>query len=148
VTTREAFDTLRAEEPDAIPGRLQSFAEFELETAAVAEGRSGRMRALGAGEKRFMVFFSHDFDQVDGRPGPIPNFRPGPDSVTMKACTTCHGRLGLTSVNVLTFATATMPLPSLVSPDEKRESAAGAHWKESRVEWGTLQAFWPVASSH
>jgi hypothetical protein len=148
VTTREAFETLRATESDTFRMRLQSFAEFELETTGIAEGRSGRMRAVGPGDKKFMVFFSHGIDQVGGMPGRALDFQVGPSFGRMKMCANCHAGIGLGSINTLLFPTGAMPLSSLVSPDEKRESAAGAHWKESRVEWGTLQAFWAVASSH
>jgi hypothetical protein len=145
-TDRATFEKLISADPDRGFKRMQSFAEFELETEAVGRGESGKMRAVTADEKRFMIFMAFDFDQVGGGSTQVPGFKTGPQDVPMQSCATCHTGLGLGSVNSLSFFTRETPLAHLAAPGEEREANSTSRWKEGRAEWGALKVFWPAVS--
>lgn len=148
VTSRQEWASLLAK---IVPGddskpseRLQSFAEFELETSAVAEGRSSTFRAVRADESQFRFVFAHGFDHIDGAGVVWPGFKPGPDAPAM-ACTQCHGGLGLKSVNTVMFFSTSFKLPRLVSRTVAEEASKTAAGKMQQEDWGALQAFWPAS---
>ncbi len=154
VTNREALDKLRAlasPSDSEFFRRLQSFAEFELETGAVAASQPGRLMAIHPADKRFMFFFAHDFDQVDSRGRAVSDFQSGPQNTPMRFCANCHAGLGLGSVNTLifpSFPSSQVPPLTLarLTPHEIADEAdKAASWKTQQAEWSALQALWPVA---
>jgi hypothetical protein len=147
-TDREAFEKLNSTDPGGGFRRMQSFAEFELETGPVGRGETGKMRAVAADEKHFLLFMSFDTDQVGGGRTQVPDFKTGPQHLPMQSCVACHTGIGLGSVNSVGFFTHETPLAHLIAPGEEREAGATARWKEARAEWGALKVFWPAASPH
>lgn len=126
---------------------VQSVAEFQLETDAVASGAAPRLHAIAPEEKGFLFFQTHGNDQLEQARDRI---------ATLRTCVTCHSGPGLASLNSVmgiggAFAIqgriviTRRDIPSLVhfTPDlaenEVRRSAA---WKTRQRDWAKLAGLW------
>lgn len=141
-TDHATLEKLISADPGRGFGQMQSFAKFELETEAVGRGDTGKIRAVTADEKHFLLFMSMGLDQVGGGRHQSSDSETGPHDTPMRACFQCHTGLGLGSVNSLSFFTRETPLAHLVAPGEEREASSTARW----TEWGALKVFWPAVS--
>mgnify|MGYP001555147593 FL=1 len=155
VTNQKSLEKLRAQitspnDPGPLFDRLQSFAEFDLETTVVSEGERGMMKPVRSADKSWFFMLQMGSDQVDGTIDgrTLDNFPTGPQGVAM-FCVQCHSGLGVRSVNSLMFITTaqTVKLGGLTPLAPADEAERTALRKTEQADWGALQAFWPAAET-
>jgi hypothetical protein len=150
MTAREFADAHSVDE-HLLARAGQGFDEFNLNRAALFNGRSGGLLPLAALDRVFLTFSSHGIDEfemrAEGRQGSAAtgdHQEIGIEPTNAKRiCKDCHGAPGVYSFNsYLPFrlagpgATAAPRLSEISLADAERTAVV---WKQERADWDALK---------
>lgn len=124
----------------------QDFFEFKLSRALLLAGEAGGLRVVTLEEQEFPVFGTHGFDTFENTQGE-------PRGGAALGCVHCHAESGVHSLR--SVRSLFPPRPLISDPVEAdpqfgslyREVSATLSWKESRYDWGLLNALRPQPSN-
>jgi hypothetical protein len=127
----------------AFPAR-QAFSELKMSRAGLFAGKSGGLRAVGAGERDFITFSAKGMDPLEGESWRAPVHL----SRVLDGCTNCHHVEFEPAIETVLSLRRILRPGSLVDSRHDRwarwftQPIAAAGAKSRSYEWGVLEALW------